>query len=179
MRRALAATLFCISGTAQVTYDDLRKADPQNWLSYSGSFHAQRHSLLNQIDTGTVGDLVASWVYHVPGASRLESVPVVVDGVMYVSQPNEVYALDGRSGLIWQYQHQPALRRGPNRGVAVFGNKVYVGTPDAHLIALDARTGNPVWKTKLADAKDGYWSPVAPLAVKGMIISASRRAITD
>jgi alcohol dehydrogenase (cytochrome c) len=171
MRRILAFVMLAAAAVAQVSHDDLLKADPQNWLSYSGSYHAQRHSLLNQIHRGNVGDLVASWVHHIPGASRLESVPVVVDGVMYVSQPNEVYALDGRSGrLIWEYHHQPALRKGPNRGVAVYGNKVYVGTPDAHLVALDARTGNVAWKAKLAEASDGYWSPVAPLAIKGKII---------
>lgn len=171
----MTRTMFCILTAAalpaQVSYEDLLKADPRNWLSYSGSFPAQRHSLLKQIHTGNIQDLVASWVYHVPGASRLESVPVVVDGVMYVSQPNEVYALDGRSGrMIWEYHHRPALRKGPNRGVAVLGNKVYVGTPDAHLVALDARTGSVAWKAKLAEAKDGYWSPVAPLAIKGKII---------
>jgi alcohol dehydrogenase (cytochrome c) len=171
VKRALALLPLTIAGLAQITFEDLRKADPRNWLSYSGSFHAQRHSLLKQVHTGNVGDLVAAWVYHVPGASRLESVPVVVDGVMYVSQPNEVYALDGRSGrVIWEYHHQPALRKGPNRGVAVLGNKVYVGTPDAHLVALDARTGNLLWKSKLAEASDGYWSPVAPLAIGGKVI---------
>lgn len=163
--------LVAAAGVAQVTYEDLRKADPRNWLSYSGTYNSHRHSLLDQVQTGNVGNLVAAWVYHIPGASRLESVPVVVNGVMYVSQPNEVYAIDGRSGrLIWEYHHQPALRKGPNRGVAVLGNKVYVGTPDAHLVALDARTGSVVWKTQLAKASDGYWSPVAPLAIKGKII---------
>lgn len=171
MKRVIASIVVATAAMSQVTYDDLRKADPSNWLSYSGSYHAQRHSRLTQIDTGNVGDLVAAWVHNIPGASRLESVPVVVDGVMYVSQPNEVYALDGRTGrVIWEYHHQPALRKGPNRGVAVLGNKVYVGTPDAHLVALDARTGSLVWKAKLAEASDGYWSPVAPLAIKGKII---------
>ena len=171
MRKVIVAAALCAVAVAQVTFSDLRTADPRNWLSYSGSYDAQRHSLLKDIHTANVGDLVAKWVYHVPGASRLESVPIVVDGVMYVSQPNEVYALDGRTGRrIWDYQHQPALRKGPNRGVAVYGNKVYVGTPDAHLVALDARTGSPVWKAKLAEAKDGYWSPVAPLAINGKII---------
>ena len=171
MRRALVIALFSAAALAQVSYEDLLSPSPRNWLSYSGSYHAQRHTGLKQVNTANVADLVAKWVYHVPGANRLESVPVVVDGVMYVSQPNEVYALDGRSGrLIWEYHHQPALRKGPNRGVAVLGNKVYVGTPDAHLVALDARTGSLVWKAKLAEASDGFWSPVAPLAIKGKIV---------
>jgi alcohol dehydrogenase (cytochrome c) len=171
VKRIIAAVMVAAGAIAQVTYDDLLKADPRNWLSYSGSYYAQRHSLLDHINRSNVADLVAQWVYHIPGASRLESVPVVVDGVMYVSQPNEVYALDGRSGrLIWEYHHQPALRKGPNRGVAVLGNRIFVGTPDAHLVALDARTGSLIWKAKLAEASDGYWSPVAPLAIRDKII---------
>ena len=137
------AALLTASATAQVTYQDLLKADPSNWLTYSGSYNSQRHSLLTQINTGNAHKLTAKWIFHVPGAGRLESVPIVVDGVMYVSQPNEVYALDGRTGrLVWKYRHEPALGKGPNRGVAVFGNRLYFTTPDAFLIALDARTGN-------------------------------------
>src|SRR5262245_48495131 len=172
MKRVLTLILVAATGPAQVTYEDLRKADPSNWLSYSGSYHAQRHSLLKQIHTGNIEDLVAKWVYHIPGASRLESIPVVVDGVMYVSQPNEVYALDSSTGrLIWDYHHRPALRKGPNRGVAVLGHKGYMGTPDAHLVALDARTGTLLWKAKIAEASEGYWSPAAPLALKDKIIA--------
>ncbi|MBI3683723.1 MAG: PQQ-dependent dehydrogenase, methanol/ethanol family [Acidobacteria bacterium] len=156
---------------AQVTYDDLLKADPKNWLHYSGQYHSQRHSLLKQIDTGNIKTLSAAWIYHIEGARRLESVPIVVDGVMYVSQPNEVHALDARTGrLIWDWHRQPALQRGPNRGVAVYGNKVYFGTPDAHLISLDARNGSLLWEAKLAEASDGYWCPVAPLVIQGKVI---------
>ena len=156
---------------AQVTYEQLRQPDPKNWLHYSGQYHAQRHSGLKQIDAATVKDLVSAWMYHVPNARRLESVPIVVDGVMYVAYPNSVYALDARTGRqIWEHQHEPALQKGPNRGVAVYGNKVYFGTPDAQLVALDARTGSELWATRIADAKDGYWSPGAPLAIKGKVI---------
>ncbi|HWB99605.1 MAG TPA: PQQ-dependent dehydrogenase, methanol/ethanol family, partial [Bryobacteraceae bacterium] len=154
-----------------ITYQDLLHPNPANWLSYNGSYNSQRYSQLKQIDLQNVATMVPKWIFHMPGAERLESVPVVVDGVMYVSQPNEVYALDGRSGrVIWEYRHQPAMRRGPNRGVAVYSNKVYFGTPDARLVALDALTGNLLWQVQMADPKDGYWCPVAPLPVKGKII---------
>ena len=156
---------------AQVTYQDLLKAHPDNWLSYSGSYGSQRHSRLKQIHAGNVSALAPKWIYHVSGASRLESVPVVVDGVMYVTQPNEVHALDGRTGrLLWMYRRTPAIERGPNRGVAVYGHRVYFGTPDACLVALDARTGNLLWEVKLADPSEGYWCPVAPLPIKDKII---------
>jgi alcohol dehydrogenase (cytochrome c) len=169
----LACLPLCAAALmAQVTYEDLRKADPKNWLHYNGQYHSQRHSLLKQIHTGNAKDISAKWIFGIPGARRLESVPVVVDGVMYISQPNEVYALDARTGrLIWDYRRQPALQRGPNRGVAVYGNKVFMGTPDAVLVALDARTGSVVWEARMADPKEGYWSPAAPLVIKDKIIA--------
>ncbi len=98
--------------------------------------------------------------------------PLVVDGVMYVSAPNEVYAIDARSGReIWQYRRPNGINRGPNRGVAVFGNLVYVGTPDAHLVALDARTGAVAWETEIAKESDGYFSPGAPFVADGKVIA--------
>ena len=156
---------------AQVTYQDLLKPDPANWLTYSGSFDSQRHTSLKQIHTKNVKSLVPKWIYHVPGASRLETVPLVSNGVMYISQPNEVYAIDAQAGrLLWEYHHEPAIEKGPNRGVALYGNSVYFGTPDAHLVALDARSGSLLWKVKLAESRDGYWCPVAPLAIKDKVI---------
>ena len=144
---------------AQVTYPDLLKPSPANWLHYNGQYHSQRHSPLKQVNTENVGRLVPKWMYHVDSARRLESVPIVVDGVMYFSNPNEVYALDAREGReIWRYERQPALQRGTNRGVAVYGNKVFLGTPDAYLVALDARNGSVLWETKIAEAAEGYWS---------------------
>jgi len=165
----LAATA---AAAAQVSYEHLRNAPAENWLTYSGSYSSVRHSLLRQLQRGNVQELVPKWIFHVPKASHLESVPIVVDGVMYVTQPNEVYALDGRAGrVIWEYHREPKVDKGPNRGAAVYGNKVYVTTPDAYLVALDARTGSVIWETKIAETKDGYWSPAAPLALRGRIIT--------
>ncbi len=158
--------------TAQVTDVQLREAISANWFHYNGSYDSRRHSSLNQVNAGNVDSLTAKWIFHVPGATHLESVPIVVDGVMYVTQPNEVYALDGRTGrLIWDYHRVPARQKGPNRGVAVWGDKVFFTTPDAYLIALNAAGGNVIWETKIAEAKDGYWSPAAPLVVKGKVIA--------
>jgi alcohol dehydrogenase (cytochrome c) len=176
-------SLFCwlnivLSVNAQVTYQDVKKADPHNWLTYSGSYSSQRYSLLKQIDTGNVQGLVAAWIFHVPKEERLECVPIVVDGVMYVTQQTGVvYALDGRTGrLIWSYHYlsTPSTEdRGPNRGVAVYGNRVYFTTQDAFLVALDARTGNFLWRCKIAEANEGYWAPAAPLALNGKIITGA------
>ena len=173
-RVLFVASLFACASLlyAQVTDRDLREPNPANWLHYNGSYDGRRHSALNQINTSNVDVLVTKWIFHVPGASHLESVPIVVDGVMYVTQPNEVYALDAASGReIWEYHRVPPRLKGPNRGVAVWGDKVYFTTPDDYLIALNASNGNVLWETKIAEASDGYWSPAAPLAVNGKIIA--------
>jgi alcohol dehydrogenase (cytochrome c) len=171
MRAAIVWMASLSIAGAQVTYNDLLKPNPSNWLMYSGAYNSQRHSELKQINTGNVKSIAPKWIYHVPGATRLETVPLVVDGVMYISEPNELFAIDGQSGrLIWEYHHEPVIERGPNRGVAVYGNRVYLGTPGAQLVALDSRSGNLLWKIKLAEARDGYWCPLAPLALKDKVI---------
>ncbi len=163
----LASSLF-----AQVTDRQIAKGPGADWLTYNGSYNSRRYSSLDQVNTGNVDQLAAKWVFHVPGATRLESVPVVVNGVMYLTQPNEIYALDGRSGrLIWDYHRIPAIQKGLNRGVAVYGNKLYFTTPDDYLIALDAASGNEIWETKMAEASEGFWSPAAPLVANGKVIT--------
>src|SRR3954452_24045068 len=133
---AAMATLACITALhSQVTEQQLRESQAGNWLHYNGSYDSRRHSPLKQINSDTVDNLVPKWVFHVPNATHLETVPIVVDGVMYVTQPNEVYAIDARSGRqIWEYHRVPARQKGPNRGVAVSNNKVYFTTPDAFLV---------------------------------------------
>src|SRR5207253_9162437 len=108
---------------AAQTSDELMKADPNNWLHYSGSYDSRRHSLLKQINTGNVQNLAPKWMFHLAGSVKPEAVPLVVNGVMFVSQLNHVDALDARSGrLIWQYQ-RPPVARGAHRGLAVSDNK--------------------------------------------------------
>jgi alcohol dehydrogenase (cytochrome c) len=161
-----------VGAAAQVTDARMREANPNEWLTYNGSYSSQRYSLLKQVSAANVAGLVPKWIFHVPNSGRLESVPVVVDGVMYITQPNEVYALDARTGRkIWDY-HWPSGRRSfPNRGVAVWGDKVYFGTSDAHLVALNARGGNLIWDAQMSDPQEGYASAAAPLAVNGKIIT--------
>jgi alcohol dehydrogenase (cytochrome c) len=156
---------------AQVTDKQLLEPPGSNWLHYNGSYDGRRHSQLTQINTTNISSLTTKWIFHMPGAGRLQTVPIVAGGVMYVTQPNEIYALDARSGrLIWDYHHIPALDRGPNRGVAVYGDKVYFTTPDAHLLAFDAASGNLLWDVEIADPSIGYCSPAAPLVVKGKVL---------
>src|SRR5215813_12406479 len=165
---------------AQVSYDRLVKSDsePRNWLTYSGNYAGHRFSALSRLTASNVGGLRAAWVYQIDGRGRFETTPVVVDGVMYVTEPpTKVTALDARTGRpLWSWQRTLPeklimLGFGPtNRGVAVLDEMVYVGTLDCHLVALDAKSGAVRWDTEVASNKLGYSITVAPLAIDGKVI---------
>jgi alcohol dehydrogenase (cytochrome c) len=164
---------------AQVTAERLLNAakEPQNWLMYSGDYAGHRFSALDQINTANVHSVVTKWAYQTQASGKFETTPLVVDGVLYgTGQDNRAYALDARSGRpIWQYQRalpadiRPCCGR-INRGFAILGDKVFLGTLDAHVIALDAKTGNVVWDETAFDYKLGYSISLAPLAVKNLVI---------
>lgn len=151
-------------------------AEPHNWLMYWGDYSGTHYSALKQIDTTNVHRLQAAWAFPMPGDAVLEATPLVIDGVMYMSQPGSTVALDAQTGRqIWRYD-RPQKVRNPdeinpfNRGVAVLQHKVFVGTLDAALIALDARTGEALWETQVADTMLGYNITSAPLVVKDKVI---------
>lgn len=157
--------------SAQVTIEDIRRSPDKNWLTYNGDYSGQRFSSLKQITPANAGSLVAKWVYNFEGARRLSCVPVVYDGVMYVTNTNEVHALDARTGRrIWQYKSPGITNSRVNRGVAILGNKVFMVTNDAHLLAIDRITGGVLWDREFADSKKGYNATVAPLAIPGGIL---------
>jgi alcohol dehydrogenase (cytochrome c) len=169
----LALASFALASTlgAQIGDKQLRQPPTANWYEYNGSYDSRRHSELNQVNSSNVDTLVPSWMFHVPNAVHMQSVPIVANGVMYVSQENEIYALDARTGRqIWDYHRIPAIQRSPNRGVAIWGDKIYFTTPDDYLVALNAMTGNVIWESKFAEMSEGYCSPAAPLIVKGKVI---------
>jgi alcohol dehydrogenase (cytochrome c) len=153
-------------------------AEPQNWLTYSGGFSSQRYSLLSQITPANAAGLELKWAFQSRSLEKHEVTPIVVDGVMYTIQsPNDVVALNAATGaVLWTYRHKPAEgTRNPccgniSRGVAILGDKVYLGTLDAMLIAINARTGEEVWKTTVADYKQAYSVTHAPLAVKDKVL---------
>ncbi len=175
MKALLAfALMTSLAAGAQVTDKQLEQPPGQDWLHYNGDYESKRFSTLDQITTANVGSLVNKWTFHVPGQGGLESVPVVVNGVMYLTQPNAIYAIDGRTGRqIWSYHHQLAKvkdREGPHRGAAVYKNRVYFTTTDDYLYALDAASGNVQWQVKIAETDEGFSSPAAPLIAKGKVI---------
>jgi alcohol dehydrogenase (cytochrome c) len=184
IRAALAAALLLVmlaplALDAQVTYDRLVRAaeEPQNWLTYSGGYASQRYSLLRQIDRSNVKDLELKWILPNQVFGAWQSTPLVADGIMYVTQrPNDVLALDAQTGRVfWLYRYtvSPEARvccGSNNRGVAILGDTLFLATLDAHLVALDARNGRPLWKIAIADPKLGYSMTMAPLVVKDKVL---------
>jgi alcohol dehydrogenase (cytochrome c) len=176
----LSAALFpAAQVSAQVTSQRLEHsaAEAQNWMLYGGTYANQRYSTLHQITQQNVKQLEQKWVVQnqVPGS--WESNPLVVDGIMYVTQrPNDVMAIDARTGrLFWIYHWtpDPAARvccGSNNRGVAILGGTVYMGTLDAHLIAIDAKTGKSLWNTVVADVNSAYSITMAPMVVKDKVL---------
>jgi len=176
---ALAALCATTSLFAQVTSDRLLKSglEPQNWLTYSGDYAGHRHSALDQITPQNVRDLELKWVFQARSFEKYEATPIVVDGVLYTVQPpNDVIALDAATGRIfWTFNYTPSKEARVccgrvNRGVAVADNLVIMGTIDAHLIALDAKSGKSVWNTTVGRAESGYALTHAPLVVKDKVI---------
>jgi alcohol dehydrogenase (cytochrome c) len=175
----LACGFFCSLARAQVTFERLLNSgkEPQNWLTYSGDYAGRRFSPLDQVNTTNAHTLAAKWVYQTGATGKIETTPLVVDGILYATaQDDRAFALDARTGRpIWMYQHQlpgdirPCCGR-VNRGLAILGDKVFLGTLDAHVIALDAKTGNVVWDVTAADYRTGYSFTVAPLAVKNLVV---------
>jgi len=156
---------------AQVRYEDIRQGPSENWLTYAGDYAAQRHSPLKQVHRGNVGSLTAQWTYHIDGARKLEAVPLVHDGVMYVTGTNEVHALDARSGRrIWRYRDDKVKRQSVNRGVALLGDRVFFVTSDANLVALHRTTGALLWQSQYAETSKGYHATLAPLALKDRVV---------
>jgi alcohol dehydrogenase (cytochrome c) len=154
--------------------------EPQNWLMYSGSYSSQRYSPLNQVTTANARDLELKWVFQSRSLEKHEVTPLVVDGTMYtVQSPNTVLALNATTGkTIWTFNYtpDPAAKNccgKLTRGLAVAGDRIFLATFDAFMIAIDARTGTQIWKTQAADAKQAYAFTHAPLVVKDKVIAGT------
>ncbi len=184
MIRAAASVLLLIFApgllAAQVPYERIRDTDkaPGSWLTYSGNYGAHRFSPLDQITPDNVADLETIWVYQVQEAGLVETTPLVVDNVMYITEPpSTATALDLRTGRrLWTWRRplpQELLTIGfprVNRGVAILDDAVFIGTLDAHLFALDAKSGAVRWETIVADNATGHSITMAPLALDGKVI---------
>ncbi len=167
------------SAAAQVSFDRLLRADeePENWLTYSGSYKSQRHSQLDQITPANVTDLELRWVFQARSLEVFQATPLVVDGIMYLVEPtNTVVALDAKLGRVfWTYEYTPSRAARPccgavNRGLGILGNTLFLATVDANLVALDATSGKPLWKTVVGDPAEGYALTLAPLVIKDKVV---------
>jgi alcohol dehydrogenase (cytochrome c) len=167
----------------EVTYQDLLTGlgHPSRWLTYSGDYTGRRHSPLGQITPDNVHRLAAQWTFQADGmvlGRGFESIPLVLDGVLYVSGNNNLaWAVDSRTGRqIWRYRRvlPPGLTYGganpSNRGLAALGDRLFMATLDAHVIGLDRSTGRVVWDTVMEDFKLGHAGIAAPLVVKDKVI---------
>src|SRR6266571_1490363 len=154
--KSIGMLLLCVASlSGQVTPERLLKAE------------------LEQINKDNIGKLRLKWVHQLRTLEKVEATPLVVDGVMYVTRPpNDVLALDAETGRpFWSYVRSLPEKINVccgqvNRGLAMLGNRLYMGTVDAHLVALDAKTGAVIWDVEVADRTKGYSVTVAPLAVK-------------
>ena len=164
---------------ATVTQDMMNRAgaDANNFLHTNGNYSQTRYYPASQINTSNVKNLRPAWIFQTEIVESQETSPLVINGVMYITTSfNHVYALDAATGAqIWHYKHKmgpiTTYCCGPNnRGVAAYGDKVFMGTLDARLIALNAKTGKLVWDTKIADPELGYSETMAPTAVNGKIL---------
>jgi alcohol dehydrogenase (cytochrome c) len=162
-----------------VSQDQLNAAagDDSNFLHTNGNYNQTRYFPGKQINTSNVGKLHPAWIFQTEVKESLETTPIVVNGVMYVTTSfDHVYALNAKTGEeYWHYKHAmgPVTTYccGPNnRGVAVYDDKVYLATLDSKLVALDAKTGSIVWQTQIADPTLGYSETMAPTAVNGKIL---------
>jgi len=172
-------TLWGQASSSGVTFDRILNAnkEPQNWLTYSGTTLSQRHSLLTQITPLNVKNLELQWVFQSQSLEKFEATPLVVDGVLYTVQaPNDVVAMDAATGRIfWVYPYAPSPEARTccgrvNRGLAILGDTLFMGTIDGHLIALDSKSGHPIWNVTVANTAAGYSLMHAPLVVKDKVI---------
>jgi alcohol dehydrogenase (cytochrome c) len=166
------------SAAIDVQSEDLLVQPPAaNWISYNGDYSGRRFSGLSEINPGNLAKLHAEWVFHAGNSSRLQVTPVVVNGMMFVTAANDASALDARTGrVVWH--HSWPVSEGLiddasghlNRGVAVWHNRVYMETDNAHLLCLDARSGNLIWNVAYANWNKNYGATGAPLVIKDKVL---------
>jgi alcohol dehydrogenase (cytochrome c) len=144
----------------------------ESWPTYHGDFTGQRHSKLTQITPANVPQLSLAWAFQTNQTQQIKASPIVVDGVVYITTPDNIWAIDARTARqLWRYTY-PANQgfHIGHRGAAVYKDLVYLSTPDAHLVALDRHTGKEKWTVEIADAKRGFWSTNAPLIIRNHLI---------
>ena len=151
----------------------LRNPDPGDWLVIRRDYRASNYSPLTQITRDNVKNLRLVWSWAMNEGGTNQPAPLVHNGVIYLNNPgNTIQALDGKTGdVIWENRYGTSAAAAAMRGIAIYDDKVFAATSDAHLFAFDARTGRKVWETTIGDrSKGNYTTSSGPLAVKGKVI---------
>src|SRR6185437_3432171 len=143
-----------------------------SWPSYHGDYSGRRHSHLTQITPQNVKDLGLAWVFQTDQTASIKSTPLLVDGILYFTVPDNLWAVDARSGHeLWHYHYPPNIGDHiGQRGVAMYRNWLYFMGPDAHMVSLNAKDGTVRWNKAVADVTKGYWTTMAPLVVGNHVI---------
>jgi len=177
-RLALFVAALLVSFAPALAAQDLENSElvhpsPDSWPMYHGDYSGRRHVRLTQITPQNVGDLTLAWAFQTNQPAQIKSSPLLVDGVLYFTVPDNIWAVDARSGhMIWHYNR--IATKGDHighRGVAMYKSWIFFTTPDAHLISLNAKDGSVRWDKIIADVDKGYWSTMAPLVVKDHVIA--------
>src|SRR3984957_151143 len=157
----------------------LLKPPTHTWPTYNGDYSGARFSTLDQINAGNISSLTLAWVFQTQGTT-IKSTPLEVNGILYFSVPDNVWAVDARFGrTVWHYERKSEGDHIGHRGLAMYKNWLYFTTPDAHLVCLDAKDGSVRWIVELADPKLEYFSTMAPLVVHDHVIVGVSGDVTD
>jgi alcohol dehydrogenase (cytochrome c) len=158
----------------------LLKPATDTWPTYNGDYSGRRFSTLDQINAGNVRSLTLAWAFHTMVPAEIKSTPLEVNGILYFSVPDNVWAVDARYGRrIWHYERRSEGDHIGHRGLAMYKNWLYFTTPDAHMVCLDAKDGTARWIVELADPKLGYFATMAPLVVRDHVIVGVSGDVTD
>lgn len=181
MKPILSVLISALSLAAQgLNPAALLQPPTDTWPTYNGDYSGRRYSTLNQINAKNISSLTLAWVFQAHSAA-IKSTPLLVNGILYFTVPDHVWAVDARTGRqIWHYRYtSDGGDHIGHRGVGMYGNWLYFTTPDAHLVSLNARDGTVRWNVELADVKLGYFSTMAPLVIRNHVIVGVSGDVTD
>jgi alcohol dehydrogenase (cytochrome c) len=157
----------------------LLKPPTDTWPTYNGDYSGRRFSTLEQINSGNIGSLTLAWVFQTHGTT-IKSTPLEVNGILYFTAPDNVWAVDARFGRqIWHYERHSEGDHIGNRGLGMYKDWLYFTTPDAHLVSLNAKDGSVRWIVEIADSKLGYFSTMAPLVIRDHVVVGVSGDVTD
>jgi alcohol dehydrogenase (cytochrome c) len=143
-----------------------------SWPAYHGDYSGRRHSSQNQITPQNVGSLTLAWAFQTNQGAPIKSSPLLLDGILYFTVPDNIWAVDARSGhMIWRYNKPTSQGEHiGNRGVAMYKGSLFFSEPDAYLVSLNAKDGTVRWKVQVGDVTKGYWTSMAPLIVGNHVL---------